>query len=306
MSPLKVFLAALALAGLVAGCAKPPQDGAELTTQAVAAGPVGAVTSQPIPDVLGKAGTLPTILDPKTLEALSDPSIVTGSIAVQSIAGRTLYVSSLKDFEKLKPGEIILTFDDGPNPSITPKILATLKEYGVKATFFMVGKMAKAHAETAQLVAKAGHTVGSHSHNHENFTAITYDAAISSVDTSEAEIAAALKPAGKKPAPFFRFPYLAQTKALRTDLSGAGFVIFDVDIDSWDYLSQSTDTILNRTLRRLDEKGKGIVLFHDIHARTAKLLPAFLEALRERGYKVVRAVPKNTSIFDMITLASLG
>ena len=306
MSPIKVFIAALALAGLVAGCAKPPQDQAELTTQAMASGPVAAVTTQPMPDVLGKGSSLPTILDPKTLEALEDASIQTGAIATPSIAGRTLYVSSVKDLEKLKPGEIILTFDDGPHPTITPKILATLKEYGVKATFFMVGKMAKAHAETAQLVATAGHTVGSHSHNHENFTAITYDAAIASVDTSESEIAAALKLAGKKPSPFFRFPYLAQTKALRADLIGAGFVIFDVDIDSWDYLSQSTDTILNRTLRRLDEKGKGIVLFHDIHARTAKLLPAFLDALSERGYKVVRAMPKNTSIFDMITLASLG
>ena len=306
MSPLKVFLAALALAGLVSGCAKPPQDQAELTTQAVASGSVGAVSNQSMPDVLGKAETLPTILNPKTLKALNDPSIVTGALAMQSIAGRTLYVSSIKDFQKLKPGEIILTFDDGPSPSVTPKILATLKEYGVKATFFMVGNMAKAHSKTAQLVAKAGHTIGSHSHNHENFTAITHDAALNSVDVSEAEIAAALKPVSKKPAPFFRFPYLAQTKGLRADLSGAGLVIFDVDIDSWDYLSQSTDTILNRTLRRLDDKGRGIVLFHDIHSRTAKVLPAFLEALRERGYKVVRAVPKNTSIFDMITLASLG
>ena len=305
MSPVRILFAALAFAGLLSGCAKPPQDEAVLTTQALPSAEVGAVAHQAMPSPIGASSKLPTILDAKTLKALNDDEVVTASVEGLSMAGRTLYISSVADFAKLRPGEVILTFDDGPHPTITPKILKTLKAYKVKATFFMVGKMAKAHAETAQLVAKAGHTIGSHTHNHENLSAITFDAALTSVTKSETEISAALKPAGGKLSPFFRFPYLVETRALRTDLTDSGITIFGVDIDSWDYLSQSSETVLKRTLRRLDEKGKGIVLFHDIHARTAKLLPDFLDALRERGYTVVRAVARNQTLFDMITIASL-
>ena len=94
---------------------------------------------------------------------------------------------------------------------------------------------------------------------------------------------------------FFRFPYLAETRALRADLTGSGIVIFGVDIDSWDYLKQSNERILARTLRRLDAAGRGIVLFHDIQPHTAKLLPAFLHAVRERGFTIVNAVPPANS-----------
>ena len=103
------------------------------------------------------------------------------------------------------------------------------------------------------------------------------------------------KPAGRTLAPFFRFPYLAETRALRADLTGSGIVIFGVDIDSWDYLKQSNERILARTLRRLDAAGRGIVLFHDIQPHTAKLLPAFLDAVRERGFTIVNAVPPANS-----------
>jgi hypothetical protein len=64
--------------------------------------------------------------------------------------------------------------------------------------------------------------------------------------------------------------------------------VLDVDIDSKDYYSDSAKTVLARTLARLDARGSGVVLFHDIHARTIAMLPDFLAALDERGYSVVR------------------
>ncbi|MBU1176375.1 MAG: polysaccharide deacetylase family protein [Alphaproteobacteria bacterium] len=275
---------------LVTGCAKPPKSQAILTTQSVGAGGAGVVPHQPMPAKLADAAAEPG------REAATAPV---------SLAGRTLYVETIADLGRLRPGEIILTFDDGPHPAITPRILAILKQYDVRATFFMVGNMARNHAETALLVAEAGHTIGSHSHGHENFVTIGHAASVASVAISEDEIATALRPVGVKPAPFFRFPYLAETRALRADLTDVGFVVFDVDVDSLDYLDQSSDTVLARTLARLDEKGRGIVLFHDIHARTARLLPGFLDALAARGYTVVRAVPKRPALFDMLTVAAL-
>lgn len=273
------------MAALVAGCAKPPSDHARLTTAALPTGEAVAILSQDMPAPLTASGD---------------------QHEAAPLAGRDLVVATVADLRKLAPKEVILTFDDGPHPSITPKILATLDKYGVKATFFMVGTMATSYSSVARQVALAGHTVGAHSHNHENLSAITFEAAQEVLAKGDGEIAAALKPAGRKMAPFFRFPYLLETRALRADLSGAGTVIFGVDIDSWDYLDQTNEEILNRTLRRLDAKGKGVVLFHDIQPHTAVLLPDFLDALIERGYKVVHAVPQDQSVPDIrAVLASL-
>jgi hypothetical protein len=80
-------------------------------------------------------------------------------------------------------------------------------------------------------------------------------------------------------------------------------VILDVDIDSKDYYKDTPEVIAARTLSRLDARGGGIILFHDIHQRTVETLPLFLAQLEERGYSVVRLVPKDTGIFgrDLIT-----
>jgi peptidoglycan/xylan/chitin deacetylase (PgdA/CDA1 family) len=287
VSPLKVFCLLVALTAVLSGCAKRPHDQAVLTTQALPTQQIAANADQ----------AMPAALSP--VEVAGAPPTVPLSVNAGSLAGRTLRIGSMDDLKKLRPGEVILTFDDGPNPAITPRILATLADFEVKSIFFMVGQMARAHPETAQLVASAGHTIGSHSHGHENLQAITHDAALNSLTRGDTEISDAIKPAGKKLAPFFRFPYLNQTQALSADLSQSGIVIFGVDVDSWDYLGQSPDQIIKRTLRRLDARGRGVVLFHDIHSRTAKLLPDFLAALKERGYTVVRAVPKSQIQFSL-------
>ncbi len=276
-----------------------------LVTNAVPDRQVSAEIEQPMPAVLAPSGETTMVLSAVAAPLGDDTGLTTGSILRKRLAGRTLFVGSSEDLNTLRPGEVILSFDDGPDPGVTPKILDALSEYGVKATFFMVGSMVKAHPETAMLVARAGHTIGSHSHGHENFASVSYESAVQSVEKAYSEISEALKPTGKKLSPFFRFPYLSETRALRADFTDSGLIIFGVNVDSWDYLKQSQDKILKRTLARLEAKGKGIVLFHDIHARTARLLPDFLAALQERGYKVVRAIPKNRSIFDMVRLASL-
>ena len=80
-------------------------------------------------------------------------------------------------------------------------------------------------------------------------------------------------------------------------------IVLDVDIDSKDYYKDSAATVAQRTLERLEKRGSGIVLFHDIHARTVAMLPDFLSALEQGGYSVVRLVPKDTGVFgrDVIT-----
>ncbi len=290
---------ALAVAGLLAGCAQVPSKTANLTTQGLPAGAVSAVLDQTMPDPLGadKKNTqaVASVVSVAAKDGGAD-SQLSEAIAARSLTGRTIHVGSHADFAKLRPGEVVLSFDDGPDPAVTPKILKILDEYRVKAVFFMVGEMAKNHPKTARLVASDGQTIGSHSYGHENMSNVDYDTAMLSITKSKLAINAALAPVGKSVSPFFRFPYMASTSAVSTSLEDDGWTIFSLDADSWDYLKQSPDRILKRTLKRLDAKGGGIVLFHDIHARTIKVLPAFLDGLKERGFKVVRIVPKAQDI----------
>jgi peptidoglycan/xylan/chitin deacetylase (PgdA/CDA1 family) len=261
------------IAGL-AGCAKPPESQGSLGRTDSEA----QVASQQI-----------------------DTSISTGAIGALSrrddLAGRDLWVGSAGDLQ-LRPGEVILTFDDGPSPTYTPRILQTLDDYGVSAVFFMVGSMAAAHPETAQAVALAGHAVGTHTIGHNNLARFTLASAVDKVIDGERAVAEALQPVNRVTAPFFRFPYLADSETLRTSLIESGLVIFDVDVDSLDYHHESSAQVLARALRRLDQEGQGIVLFHDIHARTARLLPDFFDALEERGYKIVRVRPRTRPFFE--------
>lgn len=267
----------------LAGCAKPPEphmvarqqtSTAPLITNSIlpASQPI---SQQPMPQRIFSSGNL---------------------------GGRTLAVASTTDII-LRPGEVILTFDDGPRPGKTTEILATLRDFGVKATFLMLGSSAQAHPSLAQQVAASGHTVGSHTYDHVDLSTLDRQAALDEIAKGERAVQLALAGGGQVLSPFFRFPYLSQTGFLRTNLMQGNMIILDVDIDSKDYYKDTPETVVARTMARLDARGSGIVLFHDIHQRTVQTLPLFLAQLQERGYSVVRLVPKDTGVFgrDVIT-----
>ena len=270
-------LAALAVL-LLGGCAKPPSSQPQLVS-----------AYQPEPS-LSTASIVPASL-------VIHPAFQTGSLA-----GRTLEVASTEDLI-LRPGEVVLTFDDGPRPGKTEAILATLDRFGVRATFLMLGEAATRHPALARKVAAHGHTVGSHTYSHADLSTLSRQAAIDEIARGEDAVAAALSGSGDTMAPFFRFPYLSQTGFLRTSLGHSGAVVLDVDIDSKDYYRDSAEVVAERTLQRLEARGSGIILFHDIHQRTVDMLPGFLAELKARGYSVVRLVPRDSSIFgrDLIT-----
>lgn len=276
----RLLISLLAVGVALTGCAKPPSQQPMLYHP-----DVGAMTtsilrgSQPIAEPV-----------PKRI------------FASGHLGGRTLAVSSTADIV-LYPGEVILSFDDGPRPGKTSQILATLSDFGVKATFLMLGSAATAHPELVRRVALEGHTVGSHTFSHVDLSTLTRQVALDEIARGEHAVAAALAGSGKQLAPFFRFPYLSQTGFLRTSLLQGSVVVLDVDIDSKDYYKEDGETVARRTLARLDTRGSGIILFHDIHQRTVDMLPGFLTELERRGYSVVRLVPKDTGVFgrDVIT-----
>ncbi|MDF1608467.1 polysaccharide deacetylase family protein [Hoeflea sp. YIM 152468] len=199
-----------------------------------------------------------------------------------SLAGRTLRVASLSEI-KLHDKEVVLTFDDGPMPGKTDRVLEILDRFGVKATFLMVGQMASSYPAVAARVVDHGHSIGGHTYNHANLASVGNSRALSDIATGNAAVARAT---GVEVG-FFRFPYLADTGTLRNAVADRGQVILDVDIDTKDYFKSSPETIAARTMARVRARGKGIILMHDIHARTAAMLPSLLSQLKAGGYKVV-------------------
>lgn len=265
---LRIACVAATFACLLASCAsKPPVDGTALVT------PFAPAKALSAPKKLGAEDPVP--LTPTAWGRIGKPG--------GGLEGRTLEVTSLSDI-RLNDKEVVLTFDDGPMPKKTEKVLAILDEFGVKASFMMVGEMAKAHPEIAREVVAAGHTIGSHTYSHPDLAHLSFDAAVAEIKKGRDAVAAATH---EEPE-FFRFPYLADSKKLRQWIAGQGMVVMDVQVDSKDYFGVSPAAVATRTMNELRAHRKGIILMHDIHARTAAMLPALLTQLKADGYKVVQ------------------
>jgi len=201
-----------------------------------------------------------------------------------------------KDGAFLGDGEVVLTFDDGPSRPYTRPILEALAAHCTKAIFFMVGRMAIADPELVKEVARHGHTVATHTWSHSNLQGVSPQKAQAEIEMGFSAVQQAL---GKPVAPFFRFPYLRDTAASLGYLRGRQLAAFSIDIDSRDFETKDATAVHERVLRELAARRRGIVLFHDIHASTAKALPGLLAALKVKGFKIVHIRPKA----DVETLA---
>lgn len=218
-----------------------------------------------------------------------------------SLAGRTLRVSSISEIN-LRDKEVVLTFDDGPMPGKTDRVLEILSRYGVKATFLMVGQMAKSYPAVAARVVNHGHSIGGHTYNHANLANAGNSRALDDIATGNAAVTRATG----TPVGFFRFPYLADTGALRHSVAARGMVILDVDIDTKDYFKSSPATIAARTMAQVRARRKGIILMHDIHHRTAAMLPSLLSQLKAGGYKVVALQHRRSRMLEVMVSAETG
>lgn len=200
---------------------------------------------------------------------------------------------------ELKPKQVMLTFDDGPEANNTYSILKTLAEVGAKAHFFELGFRAEANPEMTRLVAEEGHSLGNHSWNHPNMQSLSFADAVNQIRQTQSLL---LKIVGWVD-PFFRFPYGNKTAALQQELNRnqVGNFFWNIDSNDWrmvneDKTLRSNLQVVNDTIRQLDTQGRGIILMHDIHRRTAELLPELLRLISERGYTLVIAQPENTNL----------
>ena len=186
--------------------------------------------------------------------------------------------------------EAVLTFDDGPMKPMTTKVLETLRNECVKATFFLIGRHAKSAPAVVRSIAEEGHTVANHSENHLLMT-LPGPRGVQEFDKGFQSIATALEPAGMQAAPFFRFPGLLNTIAVESHARSNGVSVMSADIVADDWRGIRPEHIIARALDRLQQKGSGILLLHDVQPALALALPGLLRELKKRGYRIVHIVP---------------
>jgi len=191
----------------------------------------------------------------------------------------------------LNDHEVVLTFDDGPLPPYATRILDTLASNCVKATFFIIGRMANSSPDLVRRAYREGHTIGTHTEKHPlNIASLPIEHTKREIENGIASVTRAL--AGSAvPAPFFRIPGLARTEAIEKYLSSRGIMIWSADVIPDDWKQISPDQMIERSLEGLKRKGRGILLLHDIHERTAEALPTLLNKLKLAGFHVVHVVP---------------
>jgi peptidoglycan/xylan/chitin deacetylase (PgdA/CDA1 family) len=186
----------------------------------------------------------------------------------------------------LEDKEVVLTFDDGPNPDSTPLILRTLADHCVLATFFPIGAAARENPGLLNQVIAAGHSMGGHTEGHENLSAMP----IAAAEAAMRDGFEPLSDAGQRPA-FFRFPELADSPALLAYADAQGLAVIGVDIDPSDWSGDPPRETLARLKAAIIERRRGIILMHDSQPNTAAFLPDLLAWLRDNGYRVSHIAP---------------
>jgi len=189
--------------------------------------------------------------------------------------------------------EVVLTFDDGPLPRNSNQILEILAAQCVKATFFTIGRMAQSSPEGVRKLRDAGHTIGTHTQDHPlGMNHISIERAKQEIDDGIASVKAALgDDADTALGPFFRIPGLRRADIVEDYLAAQGIQIWSTDFLADDWRHVSASRVYDLAMKRLEARGKGILLLHDIQARTVAALPRILNELKARGYRIVQVVP---------------
>ena len=172
--------------------------------------------------------------------------------------------------------QVWLTFDDGPHPLNTKKVLKTLAAHQIKATFFVIGKHCKLYPDTLKLIAEGGHRIGNHTYNHPNLTRLTRAKIRDEILKTEALIAPFMH--GKK---LFRPPYGAHNAPVDEVVAELGYrlVIWNVDTVDWS-ADFKPDKWVQHGVSQIKARQSSVVLNHDIWRTTAGNLDLFIQKIK--------------------------
>ena len=180
--------------------------------------------------------------------------------------------------------EIALSFDDGPHPRLTPVILEILEEYGIKATFFMVGENVGYYPDAARAVAEAGHEIANHTFSHRKFGRMSEEEMRREILSCQE----ALDAVGGRASRFIRPPEGNMSPAMRQVAGGLDFRIILWDVDTRDWAHTPPDRISRHILDTV--QAGDIILMHDFighDSPTPNALRQVIPELLSRGYRFV-------------------
>lgn len=196
----------------------------------------------------------------------------------------------------LGKGQFVLTIDDGPNLSTTPRLLEILGEHCVKATFFLVGRNAEAHPDLVRQILAAGHTIGTHTYSHPDLSKMTPPQIEADIEKGRDAVRAAAKGATGEPPSLrlFRFPGASGfppvvPKALVDMAVADGLSVAGYDFSPQDWRNSPPTESFKRLFSGL--KDSGVIVFHDGQPNTIPLLPMVLNELRKRDDKIAALAP---------------
>ncbi|HHV71986.1 MAG TPA: polysaccharide deacetylase family protein [Clostridia bacterium] len=195
---------------------------------------------------------------------------------------KMVYLSGSK-----RTNKIALTFDDAPDNVYTPQILDILKQYNVKATFFVIGKTAQNYPDIMKRIVEEGHVIGNHSFNHANIAKLSPAEFAQDLDLAEQTI---FNLTGIKTA-FYRSPYGVLSDEIVKILDDKGYKIVAWSVDSLDWKGLTAEQVEANIFSNVT-KGS-IILQHSAGgpeedlSGTVKALPKIIEKLQQQGYQFV-------------------
>lgn len=276
MKPLLIVTGFVAAAAVGAGMAISPllsaKDDGPATTQSIsqAATPASGQAAQ------GKGATAAQKTAAATA-AQPSPAPAPEPAAPPPVTPRKNY--TYKSFD-VDGSYIALTFDDGPSPETTPRLLEMLRQRNIKVTFFVLGNMVAKHPEVLKMIADEGHEIGSHSWSHPQLTRISAAALDKELGNTTEAI---FQVTGKRPI-FLRPPYGTMKPTLRTTIEEKyGLTIVNWSVDPNDWKNRNSQAVHDAIMAQV--KPGAIVLSHDIYATTVDAMPRILDELIAKGYK---------------------
>lgn len=181
--------------------------------------------------------------------------------------------------------KIALTFDDGPDPTFTPQILNILKQYGAKATFFVVGRQLQQFPELAERIAAEGHDIGNHTLSHPDLATMTLD----EIKQELVETDRMIRHITGLEARFFRPPYLSSNHKVDVVSNALGYVKVMHSIESNDFRKSGVDKIVKAVVSKLIPGD--IVLLHDAgedRTQTVKAVEKIMKKVQNKSFQCVR------------------
>jgi peptidoglycan/xylan/chitin deacetylase (PgdA/CDA1 family) len=256
----------------------PPPDGQAKSPAAAPPDVTGSIARPP-------AARAQVAAVPPGCQGRTDVLGISRTVEIDTTGGPGFGFEHFKQHDFLQPGEVVLTFDDGPWPHNTPAVLAALAAECTKAIFFPIGEHSMWAPEILRQVYAAGHTIGSHTWSHADLLKKSPQEGKDEIEKGISAVHWAL--GGAQAAPFFRFPALRHPPEMVTYLGERNIAIWSADMDSLDFKIRKPDQVIQSVLTKLKKDGKGIVLMHDFQRATAEAAPELLRQLRAGGYKVV-------------------